>query len=77
MHPIAAVKHIGHDLHEGMQFIRHHVDRHLLSRRFWIGFGAALLAMGMLGLLLLLAARAPLESIEGYPVGFPFAPYIR
>jgi hypothetical protein len=35
------------------------------------------MAAGILALLIMLAAKAPLESTEGYPSGVPFAPYMR
>jgi hypothetical protein len=77
MHPLVTVKHLGHELHDGIVSFRQHIDQHLHSRHFWTGIGAALLAVGVLTLLIMLAAKMPLESIEGYPTGMPFTPYMR
>lgn len=71
MHPVITMKHWSHHLHDGMLNVRHRIAESLHSRHFWIGVGVALVVVGIVALLILLARDAPFIN----PYGFPYSPY--
>ncbi len=75
MHPVIAITHWSHHLHDGMLFMWHHIDEHLHSRHFWAGVGITLLLAGIVSLLFIAAKNAPFSSPMEYPYGIPYMPY--
>lgn len=61
MHRETTMKHGGHHLHDSMLTLRHHIDEHLHSRHFWTGILLALIVVGLLAMLFMLAGNAPIN----------------
>ncbi len=72
MHPIMTAKSWSHHLHDGALAAWHQIDQHLRSRHFWTGVGIALLAIGLVALVITLVRNAPLQGdyLYGSPYGF-------
>lgn len=71
MHPVINIMHWSHHLHDILLTLRYHVSDHLHSRHFWAGMGVALLIVGIMTLLFILARNAPII----YPRAPPYIPY--
>jgi hypothetical protein len=70
MHKETTMKHGSHRLHDGMLTLWRHIDEHLHSRHFWAGVAIAILIVGIVTMLFILARNAPIM----YPTA-PYSPY--
>ena len=75
MHPVITMKNWSHHLHDAMLSMGHHVDQHLRSRHFWTGIAVALVVAAFMTLVILLALKTPLESLNTAPHSNPYLPY--